>query len=377
MKGPELDRKRILVIVYGHIADTIAAVPGLRTLRHAYPAARLEVLTLEPPAAILAGCPYIDELVVWQDLRFKDSRLARLEKVGAMASLAVRLRRRGYDAVIVFHRSFGFLRRLAAASGAHVVAGLDYGGDSYTHRAPRGDQPEGSREENRRVLAALGLVEDGGPVELWTNAAEWAAAESLTAGDPSRPLIGLHPGSDWSCQQWLPEAFSALGRRLQLSLGARLVITGSASEQGLQDEIADGLAEPPIRAAGRTTLGELVAITRRLDLMICVNSSAAAIARAVGTPAVVLLGPEDSRFTGLESTHRVSVIQASLPLPAGGWCEFGRWGVLSSCESPMCRGIAGLGDVQPELVYSTAMNLLSSSPRPVGLARRSLQEVAT
>ncbi len=377
MKSPELDRQRIMVIVYGHIADTIAAIPGLRTLRHAYPAARLDVLTLEPSAAILAGCPYVDELVVWQDLRFKGSSLARLEKLGAMTSLAVRLRRRSYDAVIVFHRSFGFLRRLASASGARVIAGLDYGGDSYTHRTPRPELPESSREENRRVLAALGLVEDGGPMELWTNAAEWATAEDLTVGDPSRPLIGLHPGSDWSCQQWLPGAFSALGRRLQVSLGARLVITGSASEQGLQEEIADGLFEPPIRAAGGTTLGELVALTRRLDMMICVNSSAAAIARAVGTPAVVLLGPEDSRFTGLQATDRMRVIQAPTAVNAGGWCEFGRWGRLSSCESPMCRGLGGLAEVQPDRVYLTAMNLLGSTPRLAGLAHRIPQEVAT
>lgn len=377
MNRPQLEGKRILVIVYGHVADTIAAIPGLRTLRHSYPRAQIVVLALKPAAAILAGCPYVDELMVWQDLRFKGRRFARAEKLGALASLALQVRNRRFDAVIVFHRSFGFLRRVAGASGARVVAGLDYGGDSYTHRAPRPGQPESSRDENRRVLEALGLAEDGGPVELWTNAAEWAAAQSLTSGDPSRPLIGLHPGSDWSCQQWLPGAFSAVGRRLQLSLGARLVITGSASEQALQDEIADGLVEPPIKAAGRTTLGELVALTRRLDLMISVNSSAAAIARAVGTPAVILLGPEDARFTGLQTSDRVRPIQAPAAVNGGGWCEFGRWGLLSSCESPMCRGLGGLADVKPDRVYLTAMNLLGSTPRLAGLARRIPQEVAT
>src|SRR5260370_24047151 len=112
----------------------------------------------------------------------------------------------------------------------------------------------------------------------------------------------------------------------------------------MQTEIAAGLFEPPIRAAGGTTLGELVALTRPLDMMICVNSSAAAIARAVGTPAVVLLGPEDSPFTGPQATDRIRGIQAPTAVNAGGWCGFGRWGRLSSCESPMCRGLRGLAD---------------------------------
>jgi heptosyltransferase II len=154
---PDLDGERILVMVYGHVADTIAAIPGLRSLRHAYPAARIEVLILSASAPILGNCPYVDELVVWQDLKRKGTALAKTEKLAAIATLMIRIRRRNYAAVIVFHRSFGFLRRLAASSGAYVVAGVSHGNEGYTHRAMQSARPESSRDENRRVLEALGM----------------------------------------------------------------------------------------------------------------------------------------------------------------------------------------------------------------------------
>ncbi|HKV86363.1 MAG TPA: glycosyltransferase family 9 protein [Candidatus Dormibacteraeota bacterium] len=361
-----LDGTRILVIVYGHVADTMAAIPGLRTLRRSYPSARIEVLVLQASAPILAHSPYVDELLTWGDLRRKGTRLARIEKASAVASLTVRLRRRRYDTVVVFHRSFGFLRKLAHAVGARTVV-----------TAPAIAETESSRDENRRVLAALGLQDDGEPVELWNTPAESRVAQELLGPSREQPTIGLHPGSDWSCQQWLPESFAAVGRRLQLSLGARLVITGTAGEERLQEEIADGLHEAPVRAAGKTTLGELTEVIRRLDLLICVNSAAAAIARAVGTPAVVLLGAEDPRLTGLDDDDSVRIVQGPPSVAPGSWCEFGRWGLLSSCESPMCRGLGGLAEVSSDRVYAAATDLLGATPGAVDLARRFPQEVAT
>jgi len=353
-------RGRVLAIVYGHVADSMAAVPALRSLRRGLPGTRIELLCLSSVAPLLEPCPYVDEVLAWDDFRRKGLRGARAEKAAVIAALALRLRRRRYDAVLVFHRSFRALRRLAAMSGAPVVAGVSDGGDGYSHPAPEpAGGLESSREENGRVLAAVGLADDGGPIELWTDEPDRARARSLLAG-AGRPLVGLHPGSDWSCQQWLPERFAAVGSALQRGLGAGVVITGSGAELELQEEIADGLAEPPVRAAGRTTLRGLAAVIRELDVLVCVNSAAAAIARAVGTPAVVLLGPEDPRLTGLVAGDRLRIVQPGERLIPGSWCEFGRWGLLSGCESPMCRGLSGLDQLDPMTVVEEVHGLLGA-----------------
>lgn len=353
----ELDNQRVLVIVYGHFADTMAAIPGLRSLRLAYPSAAIDVLALESAAPILGPCPFIDRLITWRDFQHKGERIARVEKLAAVSALAVRLKRRGYRATLVFHRSSGAMRRLSNMIGSPVRAGLSVIGDGYTHAANPGSEVESSRDENRRVLAAIGVVEDAGPVELWTTGEDVAEAARLTGH--RRPLVGIHPGSDWSCQQWLPAGFAEVARTLQEKLGATIVITGSDAETDLQAEIARGLSDEPVLACGRTSFGQFVEVIRELDLLICVNSAAAAIASAVGTPAVVLLGFEDARYTGAGRVPHQVVIQPRATAPTAGWCEFGRWGVLSGCNSPMCRGLGGLAGLARSAVVSQALGLLA------------------
>ncbi|HUZ89955.1 MAG TPA: glycosyltransferase family 9 protein [Candidatus Acidoferrales bacterium] len=360
MSLPLQDARKILVIVYGHMADTMAAIPALRSLDSACPSASIEVLALSSVRSVLEPCPHVDEFIGWSDFGRKGTRGSRVEKGARLASLGLRLRRRHYDATLVFHRSSGAMRKLASLIASPIRAGADVGGAGYTHPAPEGPSVGSSRDENRRVLQGLGIEEDGGPVELWTDPGDALWARNLIGNVPGC-RVGIHAGSDWSCQQWLPEKFAEVGRTLQSRLGARIILTGSKSEVGLQEEVASGLLSEPVRTAGATSFPQLVEVVRNLDLLICVNSAAAAVARAVGTPSVILLGLEDSRYTGLEPGDLVRVIQPGAPPGEGGWCEFGRWGVLSGCNSPICRGLGGLSALSPDEVVTAATALLGAA----------------
>lgn len=352
--------RRILVVVYGHLSDTMAATPALRSLRAALPDARIEVLALRCARPVLGRSPHLDALVEWDDFRHKGEAVARLEKAAVIAALGLRLRRRRYDATVVLHNGIGAMRRLAQVVGSPVRAGLSYGEDGFTHRAPPAAAAESAREENARILAAFGVDDDRGPVELRTLPGERAAARRLV-GSGTGPLVGIHPGADWSCQQWLPERFAQVAATLQEEAGARVILTGSASEVGLQEEIAAAMGRAPIRAAGRTSFGELVEVIRHLDLLVCVSSVASSIADVTGTPSVVLLGPEDGRFTGMAANPRRRVLQPGGSRLAGSWCELDRWGVLSGCKSPVCRGIGGLAELDPGAVSAAALELLDTA----------------
>lgn len=350
---------RVLVTVYGHIADTMAAIPALRSLRAAWPRARIEVLVLRSSAPLLRHCPYVNGLIEWTDFRYKGSPLGRLEKATSVAALAARLRGR-YDAVLVLHNSAAPMRLLSRLIGADIRAGVSRGGDGYTHAAALNDEVGSSRDENARVLFALGVADDGKRVELWPAPEASGEVMRLLAGT-GRPLVGIHPGSDWSCQQWLPDRFAAVARRLQEERGATIVITGSAGELQLQDEIVRGVSGSKALLAGRTSFDAFVEVIRRLDLLISVNSAAAAVAAALRTPSLVLLGPEDGRYTDTSSDGLRRVLQPGGSQAAGSWCELGRWGVLSGCESPMCRGVGGLAQLQPGPVAAEAMAMLAAT----------------
>lgn len=353
--------RSVLVVVYGHLSDTMAATPALRSLRAALPGARLDVLALRSARPVLSRCSYVDAVIEWRDFQHKGTSLSRVEKGAVVTALGLRLRRRGYDATLVLHRSNRPMRRLAGLVGSRIRAGVSDGSDGYTHAAAPAASVESSRRENARVLAAVGISDDGGPVELWPSTAEIAAAGRLIAG-ARRPLVGIHAGADWSCQQWLPDRFAAVASTLQREVGATIILTGSANELALQEEVCSELPVAPIRAVGRTTFGELVEVVRRLDLLICVSSAASSVAGAVGTPSLVLLGPEDGRHTGMEPSAARRVLQPGGIRPGGSWCELGRWGVLSGCESPICRGVGGLSELGASEVSRAALEMLRTPP---------------
>ena len=358
--GPVAEPDRVLVLAYGHISDTMAALPALRSLRHAWANARIDVLVVAAAAPLLRRCPYVDELITWSDFRHKGTRIARVEKAATVSALGARLRLRRYTVTVVLHHSTGAMRMLSNLIGSPVRAGIFGPGGSYTHPADPPEGIESARQENARVLAALGISADGGPVELWTSAAAVDAAAELLA-ETSRPMVGIHPGSDWSCQQWLPARFAAVGDQVHRDTGAAIVLSGSASEVQLQNEITLEMTTPALRLASRTSFEELVEVIRSLDLLISVNSAAASIADAVGTPSLILLGPEDGRHTGVAAGARRRVLQPGGRLAPGSWCELSRWGVLSGCESPMCRGVAGLDQLTADRVAGEAIEMLASS----------------
>src|ERR1035438_7468305 len=72
--------RRLLVVVYGHLSDTMAATPALRSLRAALPGARIEVLGLRSARPVLSRLPHVDAVVEWRDFRHKGSSLSRVEK---------------------------------------------------------------------------------------------------------------------------------------------------------------------------------------------------------------------------------------------------------------------------------------------------------
>ena len=57
--------KRILVLRYRFLGDTILTVPFLRNLRRAEPEAYIAWVVAPGSAEVIKGIPYVDELISW------------------------------------------------------------------------------------------------------------------------------------------------------------------------------------------------------------------------------------------------------------------------------------------------------------------------
>jgi ADP-heptose:LPS heptosyltransferase len=140
--------------------------------------------------------------------------------------------------------------------------------------------------------------------------------------------------------------------RLGQRTGLPLVITGSAAEAGLVEEIRAGCGVPTHSLAGQLSLGELGAALRLAAVALTNNSGPAHVAAAVGTPVVELYALTNPQHTPWQVRSRV--LFQDVP------CRFC---FKSSCPAGHHECLAG---VVPERVVEAVLELLQPSATPGG-----------
>lgn len=362
--------RRILVTAYGHIADVLPSGPALRALRAAYPQARITVLAVGYVKEMLEACPYIDEVIIFEDFKHKGTRRGKVEQLLKLAQWAPRLYGR-FDMALVFHARSRFLSRLAWLSGAKVRAGfLDVASASMlTHPAQPFEGIASFRDENRRVLEAVGVTSMPESLELWPSAGDEEAITSLFKEHQitdDEVVIGLHPGSHWTCQQWSPKEWAKVADDLISRYQARIIITGTDDERDLAAAIINQMAVKdvsPVDVTGRTSILQFAALLKRLNLLVCVNSAASQVGLAVGTPTLNLVGYENPVWTAPLKTEPMTIIRGCDDSNAVEyWCPYHVWGRLSQCHRAECVGIGGLSLITPAMVLRQAQRQLTSHP---------------
>lgn len=273
---------RILIVRAGALGDTLMATPVLRALRGRHPQAEIDFLCSASARPLLELNPAISRLFALRQRRIPF--LLSPEKW----RLARELRARAYDLAVLLESAPVFrelLERARIGEIRSVTETFDPGLHSIVNN-----------------LRAAGFGEEAPPpMELFTAREDEARAEELLRGLP-HPLISLHAGwgpsrrkpqQEDRLKSWGAENFARLAGLLDAGFGAGLVLTGGPDDGPEVERIRAALARgvSPLVLAGRTTVRELAAVIRRLDLLVSVDSGPAHMAAVLGTPLVVIWGP--------------------------------------------------------------------------------------
>jgi ADP-heptose:LPS heptosyltransferase len=331
-------------------------------LRQTYAHARITVIGYSYAREILVACPYVDTVITIETFEQKrGTRWSRLVRLAKAAQLAPRLYGR-FDLAIIFHAQPKFTTYLAWVSGARVRVGLLYDDSRMlTHRARQINWITSWREENRLVLEAIGVTNLTDELEIWPTPGDEQAIQALLSRHgvaDDALLIGLHPGSHWTCQQWSPKDWAALADALVSRYGADLIITGTGDERHLADAIRQQMkarAAHLIDATGQTSALQFAALVRRMDLFICVNSAAPQVSVAVKTPTLDLLGYEKLAYNPPVEGEPITIIRGCDDATAvENWCPYNIWGKVNGCHRAECMGIGGLSLITPNMVLRQA-----------------------
>jgi ADP-heptose:LPS heptosyltransferase len=290
--------KRILLVVdYCHTGDALRIAPYARAVRAHYPSATVTLLANTHTLPVFQVGGHCDRVVVSRLYDLPNASPWRLRTLQAceLVRLAAHLGT-GYDLVLTFWWGTPLLHLLGWVTAPH---GLRIG---YARKLPwllssdlgalPGLDPAG---EHITLLREAGVEARRLPPSIQMRDADCEVAGQLLrqAGLGSRPFVVLHPGSDWSCQQWLPNRWAALGDELRERFGVDLVFTGSAGEAALVESIRGHMCAASVSLAGQTSLQQLAAVLTRAHLCVCVDCAVYELTQAVGIPAVVLAGPTD------------------------------------------------------------------------------------
>jgi ADP-heptose:LPS heptosyltransferase len=248
---------RCLVLRALGLGDLLAGVPALRALRRGLPG--WEVV-LAAPAAL---APLV-ELADVADRLLPTGELEPVLWTGPPPDLAVDLHGSGPESLVLLEQLGP--RRLLGFAGP----GPDW--DEEEHEV---------RRWCRLVADGLGIPAD--PDDLLVRRP--GGAEPPGTG----PAV-VHPGAASASRRWPVERFAEVAARL--AEDGPVVVTGSASERHLAEEVRRAAGLPPDAVlAGSTGLDDLARLVAGARAVVCGDTGVGHLASAFRTPSVVLFGP--------------------------------------------------------------------------------------
>ena len=340
LRGRPAKVRSVLVVRHAQLGDVLALVPGLKALRARYPRARVVLGVQEGGRTgdLLQLAGLVDEVreLAWM------GRASRAAQVRGLAELLLQ----GFDAVVSGEEYF--LRREGFFAGAPHRVGVFDGHplQRWNRRLLPLDRTRHEADASRDLVDAL--PGPAGP-DAGSTPPEDAFGLDL---DPGRlrdaredlrrmlcvpagaRLLVCHPGGAKPTRRWPIERFAELASTLLRERpDLHLAICGSAGELELARDLRERVPAPARSRvhdlAGRTGLLQLAALLQGADLFLGDDSGPMHLARALGTPLVALLGPENDRRWGPYPSGRAPAVLLRHVVPCAP-CS------LTRCQAHHC-----------------------------------------
>ena len=334
---------RILVHEVNWLGDLVMTLPTLRALRVAFPASSISVMVDRRLAEFFDGAGWIDEVIGIE-------RASKGSSLREMLRLAAGLRERHFDMAVILPNSFVSALR-AALARIPIRAGfaLDARGWMLNRRAVPGPFLAKRHQVHywlEMLTATLGIHGDPHPVMLQAaprhllRMREWLAIRRRE----NSQLVALAPGAAYGpAKEWPQPHYAALASLLS-NRGVQCVLVGGPSEAKRCEAVAAASARDTIVAAGRTNIGELMALLSLCDGFAGNDSGAAHLAAAMGIPTVAIFGSTSPQRTGPLGPRTQILYQGLACSPClARTCRFGHYNCLR--------------EIQPDQVITALENL--------------------
>lgn len=298
--------KKILVLRYRFIGDTILTVPFMRNLRRAEPDAYIAWVVAPGSSDVIQGIPYVDDLIFWDPITIHADSLGTHKTFSDKLKFITNLRAQHFDKVYVLKRSFGSAL-MAFFSGAKKRIGFATEGRSFllTKSVPY-------RQEQHEVLSFLDILKADNIavtddyLEAWSTSQEIEQAEQLiTATSDQLQLFAIHPFGSIYQKTWPIERFAETATRLHKQFGVRPIILGAKGDRAGFNKFSHLFPENSIDLVGKCGIRITQAVLSKSSFFLGNDSGVMHLAAAAGIPLLAIFGPTSPARFGPwgEKTH--------------------------------------------------------------------------
>jgi heptosyltransferase-3 len=277
----------VRIVCMRRIGDVLLATPLIRSVRRAWPRARVDVVVFEGTQGVLVGNPDLDGILAVPARQSLSQRIALMRQHWREADFALSVLasdRAILNAWAMGRRRVGVVEPDTPAwkrALLHATVPFD---DLATHTVAM----------NLRLCGALGIapVHEVVPGYLPENAVTAAAALPF---DPGRePFAVVHVSPKFAYKRWTTDGWVALVRWLR-SQGLRVVLTGGRDpeEQAELARVLVHVAPLAIDLSARLSLATVTALLQRAALYVGPDTAVTHLAAATGIPVVALFGPSN------------------------------------------------------------------------------------
>lgn len=274
---------RILVVALRRIGDVLLTTPLIRSLRRAWPDARIEVLVFADTAGILAGNPDLDGVVVLPPRPSFVQSLALAARLFKRYHLAVSTQsgdRPTFFTLLAGRRHAGLVDGGMRGAVRRAVLGRAVAPAEGLHRV----------SDNLRLATALAIA---GIDEVVCPQGE--LSPDLT---PQKPYAVIHAQPMFRYKRWTSDGWRAVAQAL-IDRGLTVIASGGPDERERQFlDLLWSAVPDVVRFDGRLKWGELATLLARARIFVGPDTSVTHLASASGCPTVALFGPTDPRLWG-------------------------------------------------------------------------------
>ncbi len=336
--------KRILIFNVNWLGDVLFSTAAIRNIRRNYAASYIVCVIPSRCYPILKGNPYLDEVIIFDELDRHKGVLAKLNFVSLLKS-------KKFDMVFLLHRSFSraLICRLAGIAEriGHITKKRAF---LLTKKIvpPKKDSlhridyyldvidKAGLRVEDR-YLDFTFTCEDKNHVDDFL---------TLNAVNKDDLLVAVNPGGNWIPKRWPKEYWAQLSDNLISQFKAKVVITGSISDLPLANQIKQMMEQKPLVACGVFNIKQLGALAKLSDLFITADTGPLHIANAVGAKKIIaIFGPTAKEITGPYPVTNTVILQKDV-------------GCIIPCYKVHCQDNRCMKAVTPDDVLAEAKKVL-------------------